>query len=80
MPRINFLFSTFFAKFGDTLTEEQLSTYDLLINEPNNDWLIYNWVVKKDEVPERYQGDVMRLLQEHAANTAKEKRYQLPDL
>ena len=62
------------------MSEKQLSAYDRLINEPSNDWLIYNWVVKRDEVPEEYVGDIMRMLQEHTANVAKEQRYRQPDL
>lgn len=59
-----------------------MSEYDRLINEPSNDWTIYNWALKTDdhEVPEEYRGGVMRLLQEHAANIGKEQRYTQPDL
>ena len=43
-PEFFFTFSTFAAKYLDTLNAVQLESYDKLINRPSNDWDIYHWI------------------------------------
>ena len=74
------LFSTFYAKYLDDLSEKDLQDYDNLLNDYNNEWDIYYWMVKTREVPAAYQTNVMRMLQVHAENQNKEKRLVQPDL
>jgi len=74
------LLSTFAGKFLKTFNEDQLSSYDKLINQPTNDWEIYYWVTGVKEVPDEFQSDVMTLLQKHAKNEEKECRLTQPDL
>ncbi|KAK6973208.1 succinate dehydrogenase assembly factor 2 mitochondrial [Biomphalaria glabrata] len=74
------LLSTFAKQHLNTLTEDQLSSYDKLINQPSNDWDIYYWVTGVKEIPEEYRSDVMDLLKNHAKNSTKESRIKQPDL
>ncbi|KAK0068426.1 succinate dehydrogenase assembly factor 2 mitochondrial [Biomphalaria pfeifferi] len=74
------LLSTFAKQHLNTLSEDQLSSYDKLINQPSNDWDIYYWVTGVKEIPEEYRSDVMDLLKKHAENSTKESRIKQPDL
>jgi len=74
------LLSNFAGKYLNSLTEDQLSAYDKLINQPTNDWEIYYWVTGVKEVPEEFQSDVMEMLQKHAKNEEKESRVTQPAL
>ncbi|XP_005103998.1 succinate dehydrogenase assembly factor 2, mitochondrial [Aplysia californica] len=74
------LLSTFAGKHLDSLNQDQLASYDKLINQPTNDWEIYYWVTGAKEVPSEFQSDVMDLLQKHAKNEEKENRTRQPDL
>ncbi|KAH9518849.1 hypothetical protein Btru_006395 [Bulinus truncatus] len=74
------LLSTFARQHLNSLSEEQLSSYDKLINEPSNDWDIYYWITGVKETPAEYNTDVMDLLKHHAKNDAKESRIKQPDL
>jgi succinate dehydrogenase assembly factor 2 len=74
------LLSTFASQHLNKLTAEQLNKYDLLINQPSNDWDIYYWIVRKNKVPKEYDTDVMAMLQEHAMNKNNEKRMFQPSL
>ena len=74
------LLSNFAGRYLNSLTEDQLSTYDKLINQPTNDWEIYYWVTGVKEVPEEFQSDVMEMLQKHAKNEERESRVTQPAL
>jgi len=74
------LLSNFAGKYLNSLNEDQLSSYDKLINQPTNDWEIYYWVTGVKEVPEEFQSDVMEMLQQHAKNEEKESRVTQPAL
>ena len=74
------LYSTFAARYLDTLTPQQLCEYDSLINKPSNDWDIYYWATGKEPVPQEYTSSVMTLLQQHATNDQREARITQPDL
>ncbi len=54
--------------------------YDRLINLPSNDWEIYYWAVGTKPVPEQFDNQIMKLLQQHARNDDRENRFSLPDL
>lgn len=73
-------FSTFAAKYLETMTDEQLQLYDTLINKPSNDWDIYNWATGNKPTPEEYQNEVMDLLKHHTSNEDMEVRLRQPDL
>ena len=62
------------------MSPDQLDQYDCIINLPSNDWDIYYWITGKDEVPEEYDNDVMKMVQEFARNKDKEERLRQPDL
>ncbi|XP_059172100.1 succinate dehydrogenase assembly factor 2, mitochondrial-like isoform X2 [Physella acuta] len=74
------ILSTFASQYLKTLTEDQLSSYDKLINQPSNDWDIYYWVTGVRETPDEFKSDVMDLLQKHARNEQRETRIRQPDL
>ncbi|KAM9302099.1 stabilizer of axonemal microtubules 4-like [Gastrophryne carolinensis] len=74
------LLSHFAKKYLNTMTEAQLSLYDQLINEPSNDWDIYYWVTGAQEPPEKFNNEIMQMLQEFAKNREKEHRLRQPDL
>jgi len=74
------LFGTFSAKYLSSLTEDQLNSYDRLLNDYLNEWEIYYWLVGKKPVPKAYDNDLMVLLQKHCRNEDKEKRFKQPDL
>merc|ERR1711976_9956 len=74
------LLSTFASRYLQSLTDEQLSQYDNLINKPSNDWEIYYWITGKADTPEEYDNAVMDMLKEHALNKEKEQRFSQPDL
>ncbi|CAK8673426.1 unnamed protein product [Clavelina lepadiformis] len=74
------IFSTFSAKHLNNFDEEQLESYDKLLNQPSNEWDIYYWMVGTKPVPETYDDDLMRMLQEHCRNERKEERFEQPPL
>ena len=37
------LLSTFASKYLDSMTEDELMQYDMMINFPSNDWDLYYW-------------------------------------
>jgi len=74
------LFGTFSQKYLDSLTEEQLVTYDRILNDYVNEWDLYYWMVGTKEVPKVYQSDIMTMLQQHCRNEERETRFKQPDL
>lgn len=74
------LLSTFVSKFLSTMTPEQVTKYDHLINNVSNDWDIYYWATELKPVPEEYNNEIMDMLKKHVKNELKETRYQQPHL
>jgi len=74
------LFGTFSQKYLDKLTDDQLVTYDRILNDYLNEWDLYYWMVGTKEVPKAYQTDIMDMLIKHAQNEDREKRFKQPDL
>ncbi|KAK3753899.1 hypothetical protein RRG08_006284 [Elysia crispata] len=74
------LLSTFAGRYLDSFTEDQLTSYDKLINQPTNDWEIYYWVTGAKETPQEFKSDVMELLQKFSKNEEKSSRISQPDL
>ncbi|VDK33321.1 unnamed protein product [Taenia asiatica] len=74
------ILSSFADKHLSEMTEEQLKTYDHLINTPECDWDIFYWVVGEKEAPDEYKSDVLEMLQRHARNHGRELRNQQPDI
>ncbi|XP_008627631.1 PREDICTED: succinate dehydrogenase assembly factor 2, mitochondrial [Corvus brachyrhynchos] len=62
------------------MSEEQLTRYDRLINEPSNDWDIYYWATEAKPTPAEFDTDVMAMLREFAKNRNREQRLRQPDL
>ncbi|XP_003384506.1 PREDICTED: succinate dehydrogenase assembly factor 2, mitochondrial-like [Amphimedon queenslandica] len=67
MTENGILLSTFAERYLNKFTSQQLEEYDKLINEPSNDWDIYQWITKKEIPPLEYQTPTLSLLQEHTA-------------
>ncbi|KAL5110481.1 Succinate dehydrogenase assembly factor 2 mitochondrial [Taenia crassiceps] len=74
------LLSSFADKHLCEMTEEQLRTYDHLINTPECDWDIFYWVVGEKEAPDEYKSDVLEMLQRHARNHGRDLRNQQPGI
>eukprot|EP01132_Coremiostelium_polycephalum_P001212 gene1212-1530_t len=60
------LLGSFASKMIQQLSEEQLKQYDLLLQQPDPD--IFNWILKKVEVPDEFDNETMKLLQHHCSN------------
>ncbi len=74
------LLGSFASKHLPSMTPEQLSLYDRLINLPSNDWEIYYWATGTRPTPEEFDNEVMTMLKEHTKNKDREQRLSLPDL
>lgn len=74
------LLSTFADKYLKKFNEKQLEMYDRLINIPDNDWDIYDWIIEKKEAPEEYQTEILRMLIKHAKNEEREMRNVQPPI
>ncbi|CAD5122420.1 DgyrCDS10848 [Dimorphilus gyrociliatus] len=74
------LLSTFADKYLRNLTEEQLDMYDKLINVPDNDWDLYDWLIEKKKAPEEFQTEVLQMLIKHSKNEERELRNAQPPL
>ena len=62
------------------MTESQIEKYDLIVNEPENDWDIYYWMTESKSTPSKYDNEVMDMLKEHAKNPNKMIRSGWPEL
>lgn len=74
------LLSTFVSKYLNTMTPEQVTKYDHLINNVSNDWDIYYWATDLKPTPPEYDNDIMEMLRRHVKNELKETRYMQPNL
>ena len=72
--------SNFADRYLASMSNEDLDTYDQLINTPSNDWDIYYWATGKNAVPEEYRSTVMDALKEFVQNRDKKNRSRQPDL
>uniref|UniRef100_H2Z975 Succinate dehydrogenase assembly factor 2, mitochondrial n=1 Tax=Ciona savignyi TaxID=51511 RepID=H2Z975_CIOSA len=59
------IFSTFSAKYLNNFSEDQIDIYDKILNQPDNDWELYYWMVGAKPVPQEYQSEIMTMLQDH---------------
>ena len=72
------LLSTFFNKYKDQLTSDQLRVYDRLLDE--NDWDLYYWSAGERAVPEQLaDNEILRMLQKHFQNEGKQI-LRMPDI
>jgi len=74
------LLSTFAAQKLQSLSLEELLMYDKIINEPSNDWDIYDWIIGRQDVPAEYDNVVMTMLKQHTRNCQNELRICQPPL
>lgn len=75
------LMGTFSNEFLDTLDRPQLEEYDIILNEHDNEWDMYAWMVGKKELPDYLKKlGVMHQLIEFAKNDQQEVRIDLPPL
>lgn len=65
------LLSTFFDKYRDQLTIDQLRLYDRLLDE--NDWDLYYWCAGERPIPEEFaDNEMLKMLQKHFKNDQKQ--------
>ncbi|XP_050701058.1 succinate dehydrogenase assembly factor 2, mitochondrial-like [Eriocheir sinensis] len=74
------ILSTFAHRYLSSMTEQQLSLYDRLINLPSNDWEIYYWAIGVQPTPQEFDNEVMTMLKEFVKNSNKEDRTIQPNL
>eukprot|EP00045_Choanoeca_perplexa_P012324 m.133976 g.133976 ORF g.133976 m.133976 type:complete len:166 (-) comp15966_c0_seq1:2786-3283(-) len=75
------IFSTFCHKYLDALNRTQLEELDIIFNEHDNEWDMFNWLTGKDPTPD-YLKDLSTFveLKEHTQNRSKEVRVTMPPL
>ena len=74
------LLSTFAARYLKGMNESEMKLYDLLINQPTNDWDIYYWATNVKPTPTEYDNEIMDLLKKHVSNDRREQRLRQPGL
>ena len=74
------ILSTFASRYLESMTEDQATLYDRLINLPSNDWDIYYWATGVRETPAEFNNEIMNMLKEHVKNKNKESRFKQPNL
>eukprot|EP00040_Diaphanoeca_grandis_P025307 m.139977 g.139977 ORF g.139977 m.139977 type:complete len:169 (-) comp30093_c0_seq5:128-634(-) len=75
------LMGTFSSRFLQDFSTEQLHEYDVILNDHDNEWDMYHWMVGNKPLPEYLEtSSVMQTLIEFAANKDKELRIELPPL
>ncbi|CAG0904514.1 unnamed protein product [Darwinula stevensoni] len=74
------LLSTFASKYLNSMTEDELMEYDMMINFPSNDWDLYYWAAGVRPVPPEFNTSIMKKFQEHVKNENREERLAQPDL
>ncbi|KRX93472.1 Succinate dehydrogenase assembly factor 2, mitochondrial [Trichinella pseudospiralis] len=55
----------FYEEHVNSLTADDLNTYDQLINGEYNEWDIYYWITGKKAIPENLESNVMQMLKSY---------------
>ncbi|KRZ67386.1 Succinate dehydrogenase assembly factor 2, mitochondrial [Trichinella papuae] len=55
----------FYEEHVNSLTADDLNTYDQLINGEYSEWDIYYWITGKKTVPENLESNVMQMLKSY---------------
>lgn len=58
----------------------RLEQYDRLLNEADNEWDLYYWIIGTKPVPLEFDNEIMRMLQSYACNNDRETRFHQPPL
>jgi len=75
------IMGTFAHENLKSFNEEELQQYDIILNEHDNEWDMYAWMVGRVPLPEYLaEMSVMQRLVVFAKNTDKEMRIELPPL
>lgn len=75
------MLGTFAHKELHTFTEAELKEYDMILNEHDNEWDMYAWMVGKKPLPDYLEASTMMAkLITFAKNEGKELRIELPPL
>eukprot|EP00054_Salpingoeca_dolichothecata_P032247 m.265807 g.265807 ORF g.265807 m.265807 type:complete len:150 (+) comp29576_c0_seq1:24-473(+) len=81
IKEIDLIFSTFAAKHLRDMSMDDLKEYDAILNDHDNEWDMFYWLVKQKPLPEYLQkNSVMHKLIKHTSNEEKELRIVMPDL
>lgn len=81
IKELDLIMGTFAHEFLHTFTIAELREYDVILNEHDNEWDMYLWLVGKSPIPEYLmESQVMRRLVSFAKNEGKEVRIELPPL
>eukprot|EP00039_Didymoeca_costata_P011248 m.157246 g.157246 ORF g.157246 m.157246 type:complete len:160 (+) comp15111_c0_seq7:313-792(+) len=75
------IMGTFAGKYLEGMTQSELAEYDSILNDHDNEWDMYAWMVGRKPLPD-YLSDsqVMHKLVEHAENREREMRIDAPPL
>lgn len=75
------LMGRFAHEYLHDFTLEQLEDYDVILNDHDNEWDMYFWMIGNKPLPEYLvDSKVMAMLVEFSANRDKEMRIDLPPL
>jgi len=80
MAENDILISTFAKRFLPGFSLEQLKMYDILINQPSNDWDLYYWMTGASPIPWEYDNEIMAEMVKHTKNAGMEVRLRQADL
>ena len=48
-----------------SFSKDEVEAYDRLLNKPSNDWDVYYWMIGHKPVPDEYDNEIMKMLQQH---------------
>ena len=77
---LDYFNSNFAHQFLYKMNSYQLEQYDRLLNESNNEWELYYWIIGTKPVPIEFDNEIMQMLQSYACNKDRETRYHQPPL
>lgn len=75
------LCSTFAKIYLSAMTEADLKEYDIILNDHDNEWDMYNWCVDQQPLPEYLQNSVvMERIKHFTMHKGKDLKAQMPPL
>ncbi|EDQ92312.1 uncharacterized protein MONBRDRAFT_35418 [Monosiga brevicollis MX1] len=75
------IFSTFCHKYLDQLSRPQMEQLDIILNEHDNEWDMFNWLSGTRPAPEYLKElELFGALVDHTQNRSKEVRVTMPPL
>jgi len=81
IKEMDLIFSNYCATHLSIMSGAQLLELDTILNQHDNEWDMYNWLVGRAPIPDYLQGSqVFKDMQDFTRNRGKELRTQMPEL